>query len=203
MDIESGINEGVEKLSKFANLERFGVPEAIIMLGLGLAVLMFGYRIKKIAFFIIWFILGFNLVMWLMPTINNLVPEIAASELYQTLLPIAGGLLLALLGFSIEKLCVGGICFALVMMVTIQYFGTEMQTLAIGGIVGVIAAGLAVTLMKPAIIIATAVAGAYALTLGIFKLNTSLDFEMLYWPILIGTAAVGAIFQFMTTKRVQ
>lgn len=203
MDIESGINEGVEKLSKFANLERFGVPETIIMLGLGLAVLMFGYRIKKIAFFIIWFILGFNLVMWLMPTINNLVPEIAASELYQTLLPIAGGLLLALLGFSIEKLCVGGICFALVMMVTIQYFGTEMQTLAIGGIVGVIAAGLAVTLMKPAIIIATAVAGAYALTLGIFKLNTSLDFEMLYWPILIGTAAVGAIFQFMTTKRVQ
>lgn len=203
MDIESGINEGVEKLSKFANLERFGVPEAIIMLGLGLAVLMFGYRIKKIAFFIIWFILGFNLVMWLMPTVNNLVPEIAASELYQTLLPIAGGLLLALLGFSIEKLCVGGICFALVMMVTIQYFGTEMQTLAIGGIVGVIAAGLAVTLMKPAIIIATAVAGAYALTLGIFKLNTSLDFEMLYWPILIGAAAVGAIFQFMTTKRVQ
>lgn len=196
------VDNKIEELSKMANLDKLGVPEAIIMMGLGLAVLMFGYRIKKIAFFIIWFILGFNLVLWLMPTINNAVPEIANSELYQNLLPIAGGLLLALLGFSVEKLCVGGICFALVMLITIQYFGTDMQYIAIGGIVGVIAAGAAVTLMKPATIIATALAGAYALTLSILKLNPEINFGAMYWPMILGIAAVGALFQFLTTKRV-
>ena len=196
------VDNKIEELSKMANLDKLGVPEAIIMMGLGLAVLMFGYRIKKIAFFIIWFILGFNLVLWLMPTINNAVPEIANSELYQNLLPIAGGLLLALLGFSVEKLCVGGICFALVMLITIQYFGTDMQYIAIGGIVGVIAAGAAVTLMKPATIIATALAGAYALTLSILKLNPEINFGAMYWPMILGITAVGALFQFLTTKRV-
>ena len=76
------VDNKIEELSKMANLDKLGVPEAVIMMGLGLAVLMFGYRIKKIAFFIIWFILGFNLVLWLMPTINNAIPEIANTELY-------------------------------------------------------------------------------------------------------------------------
>ena len=196
------VDDKIEEISKMANLDKLGIPEAVIMLGLGIVVLLFGYRIKKIAFFIIWFLLGFNLVLWLLPTINDLVPEIAASELYQTLLPIGGGVLLALLGFSIEKLCVGGICFALTMLITIQYFGTEMQTLAIGGIVGVLMAGFAVMVMKPATIIATAVAGAYALTLAILKLNPSIDFGAMYWPMILGIAAVGSIFQFLTTKRV-
>lgn len=196
------MDEQIEKLSKMANLDKLAIPEAAVMLGLGALVLLFGYRIKKVAFFVIWFILGFNLMGMAMPFINQNVAEVANSELYQILLPIAGGLLLALLGFSIEKLCVGGICFALTMLVTVQYFGTEMQVLAIGGVVGVIMAGLAVTLMKPATIIATAVAGSYALTLAIMKFHTDFDFEVLYWPILLGIATAGAIFQFMTTKRV-
>ena len=196
------VDNKIEELSKMANLDKLGIPEAIIMLGLGLAVLMFGYRIKKIAFFIIWFILGFNLILWLLPTINDLIPDIANSELYQNLLPIGGGLLLALLGFSVEKICVGGICFAVIMLITVQYFGTEMQYLAIGGIVGVIMAGVAVTLMKPATIIATALAGAYALTLSILKLNSEIDFGVMYWPMILGITAVGALFQFLTTKRV-
>lgn len=177
--------------------------QLIIFLALGLAVLFFGYRIKKIAFFIIWFLLGFNLVRFLLPTINQMVPQISGDALYQNLLPIAGGILLAMMGFSIEKLCVGGICFVLVMMATVQYFGTEMPTLAVGGIVGIVAAGAAVTLMKPATIIATAAAGSYALTLAIFAFfGDRIDFAAFYWPILIGIAAVGAIFQYYTTKRV-
>lgn len=196
------VDNKIEEISKMTNLDKLGIPEAIIMMGLGAVVLLFGYRIKKIAFFIIWFLLGFNLMMWLLPTINNLVPEIAASDLYQTLLPIAGGLLLALLGFSIEKLCVGGICFVLSMLIAIQYFGTDIQTMAIGGIIGVLVAGLAVMVMKPATIIATAVAGAYALTLAIMKLNADIDFEAFYWPMIFGIAAVGAVFQFITTKRI-
>ena len=183
----------------FSNL---GTPEMIIMAAVGLALMFFGYRIKKIAFFIIWFILGYNLVTFLMPTINNLVPQIAESSLYQALLPIAGGLLLALLGFSIEKLCVGGICFALIMVITVQYFGAEMQTLAIGGIIGVIAAGAAVMLMKPATIVATAAAGAYALTVAILFLFPDINKEIYYFPILGGLALLGSVFQFATTKRI-
>lgn len=183
----------------FSNL---GTPEMIIMAAVGLALMFFGYRIKKVAFFLIWFILGYNLMGFLMPTINNLVPQIAENNLYQILLPIGGGLLLALLGFSIEKLCVGGICFALTMVITIQYFGTEMQTLAIGGIIGIIAAGAAVTLMKPATIIATSAAGAYALTIAILALFPGINKETFYFVILGGLALMGSVFQFLTTKRI-
>ena len=174
----------------------------IIMGAVGLALMFFGYRIKKIAFFLIWFILGYNLMTFLMPTVNNLAPNIAENDLYQTLLPIAGGLLLALMGFSIEKLCVGGICFALVMVITVRYFGTEMQALAIGGIVGVIVAGAAVTLMKPATIVATAVAGAYAITLATFALFPDINKEIFYFPMLGILALLGSVTQFVTTKRI-
>ena len=183
----------------FSNL---GAPEMIIMAAVGLALMFFGYRIKKIAFFLIWFILGYNLMTFLMPTINNLVPDIAGNNLYQILLPIGGGLLLALMGFSIEKLCVGGICFALVMVITVRYFGTEMQTLAIGGVVGIIAAGAAVMLMKPATIVATAVAGSYAITLAILALFPDINEEIYYFPILGGLSVLGSVFQFLTTKRI-
>lgn len=192
----------IKEITETTNLDRLDVPETVIMLGLGLTVLLFGYRIKRIAFFIIWFLLGFNLMGVIMPFVNQNVAEIAGSELYQTLLPIAGGILLALLGFSIEKLCVGGICFVLTMLVAVQYFGTDIQTMAVGGVIGVLVAGFAVMMMKPATIIATAVAGAYALTLAILRLNTEMSFESFYWPMILGISAIGAIFQFATTKRI-
>ena len=172
------------------------------MLGVGLAVLLFGYRLKKVAFFVAWFILGYLGMSYLMPEINKLAPEIATNDLYQNLLPIAGGLLLALMGFSIEKLCVGGICFALVMLLAVQYFGTDMQTLAIAAVVGVIVAGAAVMLMKPATIIATSAVGAYAITLALMKLIPDINFDTYYWPMILGITAIGAVFQFLTTKRV-
>ena len=183
-------------------IEHFQTPELIIMLGVGLAVLLFGYRLKKITFFVIWFLLGFLGVTYLMPEILKLSPEIANSDLYQNLIPIGGGLLLALLGFSIEKLCLGGICFALTMLISVQYFGTEMQTLAVSAVVGVIIAGVAVMLMKPATIIATATMGAYAITLAILALVPNLDFGEFYWPLVISIATIGSVFQFLTTKRI-
>ena len=183
------------------NFGNISIPEIVVSLIIGLILMFFGYRVKKIAFFLIWFILGYNLMSFLMPTVNSFVPQIADSNLYQALLPIAGGLLLALMGFSIEKLCVGGICFALTMMITVRYFGTEAQTLAIGGVVGVIAAAAAVTAMKPATIIATAVAGAYAATSVILSFFPDIDAGIFYFPILGALSVVGSIFQFATTKH--
>ncbi len=175
--------------------------QLIIFILLGLTLMLFGYRIKRIAFFIIWFILGFNLVVMLFPTIGSFAPDLISNPLWQNLLPIAGGLLLALLGFTIEKLCLGGICFALTMIVTVRYFGTEIQTLAIGAIIGIILAGLAVTLMRPAIVVATAITGAYALTLVIFAFFPQFSMQTFYWPVLIGLSAVGSIFQLTTSKH--
>jgi hypothetical protein len=181
----------------------FQTPELLILLGLGLAVMLFGYRIKKIAFFIAWFLLGYigttNLLQ--IQEVRQILPEVLSTELYQILLPIGGGLLLALLGFSIEKLCVGGICFVLVLLTGIQYFGNDIQTIAISAVIGIIVAGAAVMLMKPATIIATAGVGAYATTLALLIL-TSIDQGTYYWPMLIGFTAVGAIFQFASTKHI-
>lgn len=176
--------------------------QLLIMAGLGLAVMLFGYRIKKIAFFIVWFLIGYNIMMFLMPMINGMAPAIATSELYQILLPIAGGLLLALLGFSIEKLCIAGICFFLVMVITVQYFGTEIPTLAIGAIIGVVAGAAATAMIKPAIIIATALAGSYALTVSLLNIFPVLDAKILYFPLIAAFALLGAIFQFATTKKI-
>lgn len=175
--------------------------EIIIFVALSLAVLFFGYRIKKIAFFIIWFLIGLNLMRFLMPVINQNVPEVATSDLYQMLLPIAGGLLLGLLGFSIEKLCVSLMTFALVMLITIQYFGTDIPTLIVGGIIGLAAGGIAVMLIKPAIIIASSLVGGYGLAMVIFATFPQISFDVFYWPILFGIAIVGAVFQFSNTKH--
>ncbi len=182
------------------NLE---IYELVIFIALCLAVLFFGYRIKRIAFFIIWFLLGLNLMQFLMPMINDNVPEVANSELYQNLLPIAGGLLLGLLGFSIEKLCVSGITFVLVMLITIQYFGTDIATLIIGGVIGLAAGGIAVMLIRPAIIISSSLVGGYGLTLAIFSIFPEINFDVFYWPILFGISLIGIIFQFMSTKHLK
>ena len=178
------------------------IYELIVFGILGLIILLCGYRIKKIAFFLMWFILGYNLMMLFLPTLNTWVPQIAENNLWQILLPIGGGLLLGLLGFSIEKLCVGGICFALVMLITVRYFGTAVQTLAIGGVAGVIAGAIAVMLMKPAIIVATSLGGAYLLTMILLTLVPSIDFTVFYWPIILGLTAVGSLIQFSTTKDI-
>lgn len=185
------------------DLSRLQIPEVVFMAIVGVLLLFLGYRIKKVAFFIIWFLIGFNLMGILMPVINNVAPEaIRTSELWQNLLPIAGGLLLAMLGFTIEKICLGGIIFGLSLMITSQYFGTDIQTLVIGAIIGVVLAGLAVTLMKPSIIIASSLMGGYVLTLAIFTWFTGLDRAIFYFPLLIGISAIGIIAQFTTTRHI-
>lgn len=188
-------------INGFLDFGQFGIPEGVIMACLGVLVLFFGYRVKKIAFFVVWFLLGFNLMKMLMPMINNAVPAIADTEIYQTLLPIAGGAILGMLGFTIEKLCIAGIAFALTMMVTVQYFGTETTTLIIGAVTGIAVSGIAVMMIKPAVIILTAIAGAYAIVTALPNIWHDFNIGDLYWPVLGGLAAVGAVVQFMTTKK--
>ena len=182
-------------------IQGFGTTELVIMLLLGIVVLLVGYRIKKIAFFIAWFLLGYIGCSYIMPQIKQALPEIVSEPLFQTLIPIGGGLLVAMLGFSIEKLCVGGICFALTILASVQYFGSEMQTIAISAVVGVLIAGFAVVMMKPATIIATSGVGAYACTVAGIMLFAGVTHNDFYWPLLLGLTALGSGIQFLTTKN--
>lgn len=190
------------KINQLTDLPKLDIPKEFFYLGAGAILLFFGYKLKRIAFFLVWFVIGFSAMTWLMPMINNAVPQIAGDQLYQLLLPIGGGVVVAMLGFTIEKLCVAGIVFALIMLITVQYFGTEWLTLVIGGIVGLVAGSFAVRMIKPATIVATAAVGAYALTIAIFAFFPQIDFTIFYWPILIGLGLIGTIFQFKTNKGI-
>ena len=169
--------------------------------GAGLALMLIGYKIKKIAFFIIWFLLGYIASRYLLPIINSALPEVAESNFWQGLIPILGGLLLGLMGFMIEKICLGGAVFGLTLLMTAQYFGTEIQTMVIGGIIGAVLGGVAVMMMKPATIIATSIAGGYALTLAILALAPELDVETWFWPMIVGFGALGSLIQFISCKH--
>ena len=182
------------------NFSLFNKPEIILMAIAGLLLLFAGYKVKSIAFFILWFLIGFNRVVVLLPEIGKVLPDIANDPFWQNFLPLVGGLLLALLGFTVEKVCIGGAVFALVMVITAQYFGTEIQTILIGAVIGVVLAGAAVMLIKPAIIIATAIAGSYTITALILFFATGIDAAVMYFPILFGVAAIGSVAQFLSTK---
>ena len=196
------MNNFVEETKKFAlDLGHYEEWQMWLVGASGLALMFLGYKIKKIAFFVVWFLLGYILTGYMMPIINGAVADIANSELWQNLLPIAVGLLLGLMGFSVEKICLGGACMGLALLITAQYFGTDIQTMVIGGIVGAVLAGFAVMMMKPAAILATSIAGAYALTLAILKIVPDLDGETLYWPMILGFGALGAVVQFLTTRH--
>ncbi|MBR3168819.1 hypothetical protein IKF23_00035 [Candidatus Saccharibacteria bacterium] len=196
------MDEVLDKIKKIdLDLSHYEQWQMWIVGGVGLALMLMGYKIKKIAFFIAWFLLGYILTGYLVPTINSVLPDIANNAFWQNLIPILGGLLLALMGFTIEKICLAGICFGLSMMIAVQYFGTEVQVLAIGGIVGVILGGLAVTMMKPATIIATAAVGAYALTLAILALLPEMNRGIWFWPMILGFALLGTIIQFVSFKH--
>ena len=138
--------------------------ELWLMLAAGVAVMFAGYRIKKIAFFIIWFLLGYNLIGFLMPEITKILPQIAENNLWKML-----------------------------------------QVLIVAGIIAVIVAGASVMLMKPATIVATSVAGAYALTMALITLFARMngaDLQPYYWALLGTGSALGSLVQFLTTKHV-
>lgn len=188
-------------MNKFIDLTQMDAWQLWLLVVIGVLLVIVGFRIKKVAFFVIWFVLGVLLLRYFMPTIENALPAVRENTMWQWVIPLGGGLLVSLLGFTVEKLCLGGLCFALVLMATAQYFGTEIQTMAIGAVVGVIAAGASTMLMKPATIVATAAGGAYIMTVALLQLYPQINAEAFYWPMVGGITAVGSLIQFVTTRH--
>ena len=175
--------------------------QVIVIAVLGLLFMLFGYRIKKAAFFLIWFLIGFMLMQNVMPWINSSFPDIANQDVWQFILPILGGVLLSMLGFTIEKLCVGGACFGLIMMIVIQTYGTDIGVIVAAAIIGIIVAGLAVMAMKPATIVATSAAGAYLIAAGLPFIVSGMDTNLVM-PVFLLATVIGSLIQFFTTKHV-
>lgn len=203
MENLSNVNQAIEDFKHMdMDLTHYEQWQMWAVGGAGLALMLVGFKIKKAAFFILWFILGYVASGYLLPIITNALPEVAASSFWQGLIPLIGGLLLALMGFMIEKIALGGVVFGLTLLMTAQYFGTEMQTMLIAGVIGAVLAGVAVMMMKPATIIATSIGGAYALTLAILAISSgSINPETAFWPMIIGFAALGCIVQFISCKH--
>ena len=183
-------------------MELHAIPlELIITLLIGIGLCFYGYRLKKVAFAIIWFIIGYFAV-------KIYAPDLIGDPFWQTMLQIAAGALLSLIGLSIEKLAVSATAFIIVSSMVLQHFGpaTDWTLPAIAIACGVVAGAVAVWLMKPAIIIYTAIYGGNLLAtsiMGLLPAEIKANIPYLTFILLGALAAGGAIFQFKNTKNIE
>ena len=157
------------------------------------AVLFFGYRIKRIALAILAFVIGYSIA-------GQYLTQYVEGEFLQTLLPLAIGLLLAILSASIENLAI----FAVAAFTGYGIAGayTDQNTWAGIGIsiaIAVVLGAICVALKKPAIIVLTAVASAHVISSSIIAMST-LPQHPWYLIIVAVLATLGALFQFKNTK---
>lgn len=168
--------------------------EAIIGIIIAVVLVFWGYRLKKIAFAILWFIAGFLLT-------KQLLPHLTGDQTLLSVLPIAGGLVLSLVGLSIERFCVfvsAGITAFLIAAENLGGLGT-WANVGIAVAIAVVVGCIAVALMKPAIIVFTSLAGAHAIALALIGLF-GIAHSPWYMIFVIVIAAIGCAHQFVTTK---
>ena len=182
------------------NIPSFFIPEAIITIVLALIVCFFGYKLKKVALFIIWFIIGYNL--------GKMIPASAVNNdpLWLTVLPLATGLLASMLSLSIERLCVallaGTVGFFMTMNLVFGGSYIFMPNVVIAIAVAVVLGCIAAACIKPMTIIITAIGGAYyAATNALIAIPTlaaiNLPMALILTCVL---ATLGIVFQFSSNK---
>lgn len=176
------------------------VPGAIISIILGLLVCFFGYKIKKLAFFIVGFIIGYNLGLK--------VPAewYAGNDIITMILPFLTGLFLSLVALTAEKICISLIVGIFVFFATINFQGGifSMQTIIIAAIAAAIAGCIAGFLVKPASIIATAIIGAYYVGINTVGLDIlHLSYVPFFYIITCVLAVLGMVYQFKKNKGLE
>ena len=174
--------------------------ELIISILIGLLLCFAGYRIKRIAFAIICFVLGY----W---AVKTYLPNLVGDPFWQWILQVAAGAICAFISASAEKLAVGITCAISAFQIVMQQFGpADNWTLfAIAVAIAVVAGCVAVALMKPAVIVFTAIYGANLLSIAIIGLlpaDVKTAFPPLSWVLLGAFAAGGIIYQFKSTKNI-
>lgn len=177
--------------------------ELIISIIIGLFLCFFGYRMKKIAFFIAWFAVGFMLTKSLMPWLSESLNFLGDYESWQSIFAILGGLLLSLVGFSIEKLCLSLLCVVGAVAIGINQYGLNLEVVLISIIIGVIIGAFSVRLIKPVTILITAAAGAALIVPAVLSFFPTLVDPQYNILVIAGLAFVGAICQLTTTKSIE
>lgn len=169
--------------------------EAILAIAIGIFLCLFGYRIKKVAFVIIWFIIGYYLM-------SLAVPHITTDPIWSQILPIGAGLILGILGFSIEKFCIFAVATFTVATTIIESFQlTEIWMIALAIGAGVIVGCIATAFIKPLGIITTALSGAKLIAKYTVS-GLTLQHEPYFLIILVICFAIGVIFQFKSCRHI-
>lgn len=174
--------------------------ELIVSILLGLVLCFAGYRLKRIAFAIICFVLGYWAVKTYLP---NVVPD----AFWQWILQVAAGAICAFISASAEKLAVGLTAGFVVFQIVMQHFGpaTDWVLPCVAIAIAVVAGCVAVALMKPAVIVYTAIYGAHLIAtsiVGLLPAEVNTGFPMLVWILLGALAAGGIVYQFKNTKNI-
>ena len=173
------------------------IPVGIISIIIGALLLFFGYRIKKIALTIIWFILGYYIV-------SLFVDKIVADEIWQTILCCVGGLVISMFSMTIEKLAIFIAVAASFTLAVIQAFGpiTNWILPAIAVAIGVVAGVIATWFIKPMFIVASAIAGARLVDANGLALIGG-EATNYYLLVFIVLAVFGALFQWRNCKHIE
>lgn len=182
------------------------IPSAVIGLILSIVLCFFGYRLKRIAFAIVWFVIGYNLGGHLLPIVSPYMQGI--DPFFINLIPLLIGILCSLIGVSIERVCIFllGIGIAVLTYFNMVSLGSvELSWLGFGLalVIGSILGTVAVSLMRPAIILFTSYSGACQLAVSAAVVIPELATG---WPYLITLAIItiaGAAFQFKSTKHLK
>ncbi len=173
--------------------------ELIVSLLIGLVLCFAGFRLKRVAFAIICFVLGY----W---AVKTYLPNIAPEPFWQWVLQVAAGAVLALVSASAERLAVGLTAGFSVFQIIMQHFGpaNDWTLPAIAVAIAVVAGVIAVALMRPAIIVYTSIYGASLIATaisGFLPSETLNNFPAFTWILLGAFAAGGIIYQFKSTKH--
>ena len=176
------------------------VPGAIVSIILGLLVCFFGYKIKKLAFFILGFIVGYGL--------GQQIPEAwyAGSAIMHAILPFLTGILLSLVAVTAEKICISLIVgvFVFFLAIKVQNLGYVPQSIIIAAIAAAVAGAIAGALVKPASIIATAIIGAYTVGTNIISVGipfiTGANATPIFYIVTCVLAVLGMLYQFKKNK---
>ena len=198
----------LNQLAEFLQMttpEAQGIQAAIIIGAavLGLVYCFFGYRSIRLITAIVGFMIG--LVAGIIVAVN-----LELTQPLDIVVPLAIGVVLALLNFFLYKLGMFVAVFFVTMSVTtsllLAYVSLEENvSLIIGLAAGLVFAILAVIFVKPVVIIMTALMGGLLFADQIFEYLVQVRWDpQLETLIRLGTGAglglIGIIFQFVTTR---
>ena len=184
----------------------------IIAIIIGLILAFAGYRLKRIAMSIIWFVIGYSIM-------GQFAPNLIEDPFWQMILRIAAGAILSMIGLSIEKLAVSLTTGVVVTWFIIQHFGpvTSWVLPCVAIAIGVVAGTIAVWAMKPAVIVFTGIEGANLLATNILALITNIlalipaeilgklpfDNALLFTIVFVIIAVVGITSQWQSTRNME